>query len=604
MRIRKIAWQFFFACFAIVAIALWITTWYSARVYKNFYQKTVENDVSITADLLQREISRFPDDPAGYRAIDSLCKSLGRLIGMRMTVVLSSGKVIGDSQSDPDTMENHANRPEIIAALRDEKGIEERYSATLHEKLLYITVPVRSGGPTKTIVRLSVSLKSIHDHEQQFYVRVFLASMTIFVLLIFASYVLSLRISRPIREMKEGAHRFAAGNFTNKLSVPRSEELGELAQSLNVMASSLDDRIQTITRQRNELRAILTGMAEGVIAIDNEERIISMNPIAAKMLGGVDSGYQGQRLHDIVRNSSLQGFLAGVLHGNDMRQTTFVLPTAEGDLCIQASGTKLIDGTGASSGAVLVLNDITRLRRLENIRMDFIANVSHELRTPLTSIKGFVETLCNGHYQLPGEVLKFLEIIASKTDRLCSIVDDILSLSSIERDQERREIGFEDGADLKTVLDNAMQTYSGIAKGKSISLELSIDRPLRFTMNPQLIEQAVTNLIDNAIKYSEEGKTVFLSASQTDDEIIITVQDHGIGIPHEHLNRIFERFYRVDKARSRKLGGTGLGLSIVKHIVNAHGGRVTVESRPGNGSTFRIILPCASKKARNPSDGK
>jgi two-component system phosphate regulon sensor histidine kinase PhoR len=590
MRIRNITWQFFLVCFTIVTVSLWFTTWYSVRVYKQEYLQTTIKDVTTQSFLLKREISKLISDSSGNNALDSICKLIGNTIQTRITVVNRSGRVIGDSQADPDSMENHANRPEVMQAITGVNGMEQRFSATLQQNMLYVAEPISVGDSTKAILRLAVSLKAIRDHEREFYLRLVLASVLTLVLLAIASYLIARRLSKPIREMKSGAQRFAAGDLNFKLVIPPGDELGGLAQSLNAMAATLDERIKIITHQRNELNAILNSMAEGVIAVDSHEHIISINPAAARILGVSDVSANDKWLHEIVRNSNLQRFLVHTLSADTTIETTFVLPGPDGEQHIQASGTVLNEGIKGPEGAVLVLNDITRLKRYENIRKEFVANVSHELRTPLTSIKGFVETIRTGDYELAEEVKEYLQIIGKKTELLCSIVDDILTLSSIERDHEYREINLSD-SDLNTVLDDAVKTCTAKAKLKNIAIDLSCDNGLKAKINPLLIEQAVVNLIDNAIKYSDIGKNVFVSASLVDQEFNIVVEDQGIGIPEVHLTRVFERFYRVDKARSRKLGGTGLGLSIVKNIVIAHNGRVTVESKPGKGSTFRIQIP-------------
>lgn len=590
MRIRKIAWQFFFVCFGVVLVALWVSTWYSVRTFNKLYLKNTITEVSARAYLVEREVSNILSDSSGNRKVDSICKLLGRNISSRISVILANGEVIGDSEKEPGTMENHINRPEVINALDNSIGIQERFSNTLKKNMLYVAVPVHVKDSVRAALRLSVPIRAIENHDHLFYIRVILVSFITFIILMVTSYYLSQKLSRPLRQIKDGARRFASGELDFKLPVPRSEELGEVAKALNSMAMLLDDRIRTITSQRNELDAILNSMAEGVIAVDGQERVISMNPAAVRILGVTDEVVKGKWLHEVIRNSSFEKFLRGVIENDSVSEATFVLSTPDGELHIQASGTRLSSAKSFSRGAVIVLNDITQLKKLENMRKEFVANVSHELRTPLTSIKGFVETIRTGEYKLPDDVNQFLDIIASKTERLCSIVNDILSLSSIDRDHEQQEIAFKD-ADLRVIINDAMRTCNSKAIAKKINISFSMDTHLCFPMNDQLIEQAVVNLLDNAIKYSEEGMPVSITVTQEDNKAVVSVKDQGIGIPKEHQNRIFERFYRVDKARSRKLGGTGLGLSIVKNIVLAHHGQVTVESEPGKGSTFRIVLP-------------
>ena len=291
----------------------------------------------------------------------------------------------------------------------------------------------------------------------------------------------------------------------------------------------------------------------------------------------------------MARNVDLQNFIKSALATHELIEMDIVL-YADGEHILNLRGTMLRDGEGHRMGALIVLDDVTRLRKLENIRRDFVANVSHELKTPITAIKGFSETLRTGDVIDPVDAKRFLEIIDKNANRLESIVEDLLSLSKIEREEERKEIILEEGS-IKEVVKSAMKLYQTKAKEKKIEMDLKCDEDIRAHINAPLLELAVGNLLDNAIKYSNSGSDVLSAAVQTEKEVIIQIQDHGIGIAREHLPRLFERFYRVDKARSRKMGGTGLGLALVKHIVQAHGGQVSVESTLGKGSTVTISLP-------------
>ncbi len=588
---NRLGWQFFLICFLITAFSLWFTMWYSLHIYKQNYLATITETVAKQAKLLSREFSTLLTGNEKIRAIDSICDERGSDIDYRLTVILPDGKVAGDSKADPDTLDNHKNRPEIGQALQGRTDKEIRYSTTLKEDLLYYASPIFTDDNIVIgVLRISVPLGTIKKHENMFYHRLFIVSSIVFVILGFTILVFTSILSKPIRLMRAGALRFASGDFTTKLTIPKSEELGELARTLNSMAESLDERIQTITRQKNELNAILGSLNEGVIAVDNNERIISLNPAAARILNIEQENAPGFLIPEVVRNSSLQKFLVSSLSSIERIETVFSLSTPDGDITIQAYGTLLQDHTMQPQGAVLVLNDITRIKKLENIRKDFVANVSHELRTPLTSIKGFVETIRCGEYQLPDDVNRFLDIISSKTDNLCSIVEDILTLSSIERDNEHREISMV-YCNIKSILQDAVSTCHYKAIQKKITIKLSCPAELHSCVNAPLLEQAVVNLLDNAIKYSNENTEILIETLTLDNEFTIRVTDHGCGIAEEHQGRVFERFYRVDKARSRKLGGTGLGLSIVKNIATAHGGNVLVHSKTGEGSTFEISLP-------------
>jgi two-component system phosphate regulon sensor histidine kinase PhoR len=332
-------------------------------------------------------------------------------------------------------------------------------------------------------------------------------------------------------------------------------------------------------------------MAEGVLAVDSQERVISMNTASRRLLSIDPAQAAGRPLGEVVRNADLSRFISRALACPEPIEAD-VLLLGDRQRVMQAHGSALHDSEGQAIGAVIVLNDVTDFRRLEHIRRDFVANVSHELKTPITSIKGFVETLLDGAIKDPVDSQRFLQIIAKQADRLHAIIEDLLSLSKIEQREDADDIALEPG-NVRGVLESAVHVCQAAAAEQDISIALDCDSQLRARINPVLLEQAIVNLLDNAIKYSDPGREVRLSAQASGDEVLIHVADRGCGIADDQVARIFERFYRVDRARSRKLGGTGLGLAIVKHIVQTHRGRVTVESTLGVGSTFTIHLPPA-----------
>ena len=397
------------------------------------------------------------------------------------------------------------------------------------------------------------------------------------------------RISGPIEELKRGAERFAQGDLSGRLVIPNSEEIGRLAEAMNSMAVQLEERITTITRQRNEQEAILTSMAEGVIAVDSTDRILNINDAAAQLLGIEADGARGRGIQEVVRNSDLQRLIKETRARGSHVEGEIVLRD-QGEKFIRIHGAVLKGAEGDVIGALVVLNDMTKVRRLENIRREFVANVSHELKTPITSIKGYVETLLESETAANAETSKFLEVIARQADRLGALVHDLLNLSRIEKEAEAGEVTLAEG-ELRAVLEAAVQACQVRAADKGVVVTIDCPATIMARINAALLEQAVINLVDNAIKYSEAGTTVMVKGEKTEREVRISVTDQGAGIKEEHLSRIFERFYRVDKARSRDLGGTGLGLAIVKHIAIAHHGKVTVDSTFGLGSTFCVHIP-------------
>jgi two-component system phosphate regulon sensor histidine kinase PhoR len=399
------------------------------------------------------------------------------------------------------------------------------------------------------------------------------------------------RIQAPLDEVKDGTRRLAEGDLTAR--IPSSEDVGGVAEAINTMAARLDQLIRELIADRNEQEAILGSMSEGVLAVDENERLLSLNRTAGRMLEIAPGRAAGQTIHEAVRHPGLQAFVARALVADRTVEEDLTFRNGE-ERMLHARGTALLSVTDPHRriGAVIVLNDVTRMRRLENLRRDFVANVSHELKTPITSIKGFVETLQDGAIEEPKESARFLGIIARHADRLTAIIEDLLLLSRIEQEQEDRGVSLQ-LLPVASVIGPAVQACDIRATEKE--MEVCVDCPpdLEVRVNRQLFEQALTNLIDNAIKYTEEtGKTIEVHATRKDTGgVAISVRDQGRGIAPEHLPRLFERFYRVDKGRSRAKGGTGLGLAIVKHIVQTHRGHIDVESTPGSGSTFTIHLP-------------
>jgi two-component system phosphate regulon sensor histidine kinase PhoR len=431
--------------------------------------------------------------------------------------------------------------------------------------------------------------------------KLFAGATVAVVLAALISWVVSLSVVDPLARLRDAVRAYGQSEPVGKLHSPESVEFAELAESLNGLTQRLSERIAGLLRRNNEQEAVLTSMVEGVLAVDTEERIISLNMAAGRLLGANPKEMEGRNLQEVVRNADLRRFVASALVCKRPVEGDVVLRSAR-ERVLQAHGTALRDPAGRGIGAVIVLNDVSRLRQLENMRRDFAANVSHELKTPITSIKGFVETLLDGAMHDPHDAERFLRIIARQADRLNAIIEDLLSLSRIETEAEAADIELET-VPLHETLAAAAHNCETKAAERGIRIVLGGDPHLEAKVNSPLLEQAVTNLLDNAVKYSNQDGQVELNVVKGESEILIQVRDHGCGIAEEHLSRLFERFYRVDKARSRKLGGTGLGLAIVKHIVLAHRGQVTVESQENAGSTFTIRLPAPEALAYAPRIG-
>jgi two-component system phosphate regulon sensor histidine kinase PhoR len=586
---KRLIWQLYPSFLIVVLIALIAAVADFSQTFRRFYYGQMRSHLHTLAAVASPEIAQ--DLAADPNRLEDACQELsGATNGeVRFTVIAPAGKVIGDSHENPAVMRDHSDRQEIVDALHSGFGQSVRFSPTLGQNMMYVAVPIQRDGQVVAVVRTAVALTAIDQTVHHIYISIAWAVLIITVIAALVSLLLSRSISRPITRMRRVAQLFARGQFDVRVPTAGAAELDDLAKALNEMASQLSDRIATVTSQRNELGTILSSMVEGVFAVNLQGHLVSINKAAAQLLDLDPAQAQGLSVEQVVRNADLQQFVRDTLRSSGPAEADVSFPI-EGGRFFHVRGAGLSDPRGERSGAVIVLSDTTRIHQLEEMRRDFVANVSHELKTPVTSIQGFVEALQEGGLEDAEQTRRYVDIIAKHAQRLNAIIDDLLSLSRLEDGTPRRAISFEP-VKLKPLLTTAVDLSSVKADPRQITIDLLCEDDLEASLNAPLLEQAVLNLLDNAIKYSDPGSRVEIRADQTGDETAICVADTGCGIAHEHLGRIFERFYVVDKSRSRKLGGTGLGLSIVKHIAQVHGGYVTVESTPGRGSTFTIHLP-------------
>jgi two-component system, OmpR family, phosphate regulon sensor histidine kinase PhoR len=590
MRSWRLFWQLYPAYLAIILASVAAVGLYAVSTTQQFHrQQTIEalTDVAHATEEMVRSHLAAGD----YRQLDALCKELGAKAAARITVILPSGRVVADSFEAPEMMDNHANREEVLQALAEDFGIASRLSDTLQEKMLYAAVPVRMDGRTLGVVRTAVASVRMGETLWAIQGRLVVASVVVGLLAAGVSFWVARRLSRPVEEIHRVAEQLARGNLHYRLPIPTSREAAEVARTMNTLAAQLDARLGDVLQQKNEREAILSSMIEGVVAIDGQQRVISLNQAGARLFDCDAQAVVGRTLQQVVRNVELHQLTTEVLARRESLSGELTITGRDGQRrLLHAQGTVLREAEDHLLGAVIVLHDVTRLNKLEQVRRDFVANVSHELRTPVTSIKGFVETLLDGALAHPEHAERFLRIVAVQADRLNSIIEDLLTLARIEQESEKVEIVLRPSPVL-AVLEAAVNTCRLKADEQQVRLEILCDADLTAPINAALLEQAVVNLVDNAVKYSPPGAAVRLIARRDADSVVIQVEDRGCGIGPEHLSRIFERFYRVDRARSRELGGTGLGLSIVKHIAQAHGGRAEVESTVGDGSIFSIRVP-------------
>jgi two-component system, OmpR family, phosphate regulon sensor histidine kinase PhoR len=589
MKERKILWKIFPSYLAVTVLALGAAVWFAAHTTEELFETNVEADLGRRGRLIEPDVLGLVAT-GDFSRLEAWCEERGARAAMRITVILPDGQVAADSDEDPAAMGNHKGRIEVAEALAGGQGRAVHYSETLHRDMLYVALPLRgTGGEMEGVLRMSVPLLYAREALRPFLIHIVWGGIVIAAFAGAIALVIARRLSAPLEELRTGAERLARGDFSSNLSRSGITEVERVVEAMNGMAAELDRRIHTIVDQRNELEGILSSMVEGVLAVDIGERISSVNAAAARMLGLEGRDVLRRKIREVVDNESLHEVVAKALSAEDPIEMGLVLG-GESERFLQVHGVALRDSQGVRAGALVVLNDLTRIKRLENLRREFVANVSHELRTPITSIKGFVETLQGGSFSSPEEAARFLGIIARQVDHLIEVIEDLLLLSRLDEAADRTSIPKAENR-VREVIESAVQVCANKAREKRVDVEIDCDGEMKGNYNAPLLEQALVNLVDNAVKYSECGTKVIIGARVRDGDLVIAVTDQGCGIGKEDIPRIFERFYRVDKARSRKLGGTGLGLSIVKHIARVHGGRVFAESELGKGSTFTMYLP-------------
>jgi len=551
--------------------------------------RNIQSSLIAQASLIENQITAESVRKEDSASLEALIKTLSQKIKSRITVINIQGKVLADSEEslqDIPKMENHLSRPEVQMALSDKIGIDTRYSATLKINMLYVALPFKNNNSITGILRLALPLVSVQ--KTLFEVRrvIFFCLILALALAFILGSLVAAKIIKPINRMILVSRRFSEGDFSRRIIQVSKDEIGQLATTLNKMAQDIEDKIKEVKIQNQKLAAIFNSMIEGVIVIDKAGYIISVNPTIERIFGILKKDVEGKVFLEAIRNNDIAEVISAALKRGESisSEIALIYPVRR---VFEVNATPIFDNN-VISGCLVVVHDITEIRRLETVRSDFVANVSHELKTPLTSIKGFVETLLEGALDDKENNRNFLKIIYDHAERLNSLVDDLLSLSHLES----KEITLNKKSfNLSSQLEGVISGFKSQLKKMGIDIKNELPAGIAINADKDRIEQVFTNLIDNAIKFNKEKGSIRIYVQEVNGKIKVFVEDLGIGIPEKDIPRIFERFYRVDKARSRELGGTGLGLSIVKHIVELHGGSVGVESTEGLGSKFWFILP-------------
>jgi len=582
-------WKLALTFLALLVVALVGLDFSAERALRRDYERTGLEQLKAIAGMgLSRApvlTALPPTDTEEIKGLEKWTREAAAS-GVRVTVITEQGLVLADSQSDPQTMENHAGRPEIKVALTQGSGSSVRHSVTINRDLLYYAVRYQTASGHPVVLRFALPLETVTSAVWEFRKSLGLASFLILVIVGGATLLFSHSFTNRVDRLTAFSRRVAEGDFHAEPAGSSGDALDALAGSLNQTASRLNQSIRTLTEERNLSSAILGSMVEGVAVVSASERVLFSNPSFASILGLSSPPQPGSGLVEVMRQTELIEAVRRVLAGEPRVESEIVTGTLRQHFF--AATVAAVHATQAN-GAVVVLHDITDLRKLERVRRDFVANVSHEFRTPLTAIQGFSETLLGGAMNDPQNRDRFLGIILEHARRLARLTDDLLMLSKMDADRLELEIR---RLPVEQLVSGCVETAQPRAIEKNLELSVNLGKNLPdIAGDRRRLTEVLQNLIDNAIQYTPSGGKIEVSARANKGEVVITVSDTGIGIPVADQPRIFERFYRVDVARSREVGGTGLGLSIAKHLMEAHGGRLWVESEVGQGSQFHFSVP-------------
>lgn len=582
-------WRLLGTIGVLILFSIGIVGVVTVRRFERFYWQQFEDTLRAKA-IFVRAMVRQSSGPATSENQQQI-RDLGVQTRTRITLIDDAGRVLADSAEDPEHMENHSQRPEVVAARAGEFGMAQRFSDTLRQMMMYVAVPVNTPDEKVQYVRVALPLDEIEQQLARLRRFVWTTAAVTGVAVSLLAFWPALRITRPLRELTKRVERLAAGTGGQRVYAADSGEVGTLARTFNRMSDQLSAHLAQIEADRQQLRAILDGMVEGVVALDAREEVLFANDRAARFLEFNAISVVGRKFWEVVRQRPMQDLVRQALHERTPCSKEMSYTGSATRSCM-VHAVRLSDAAG---GVVLVIHDTTELRHLERLRQEFVANVSHELKTPLAVIKASLETLLDGAIDDPSFGRRFLQRAASQAEHLHVLIQDLLSLARIESGQEVFDI---QSVAIESAVAACLDRHRDRAAKKNQSLrgaaeagDGGADAPLAVWADEDALAHVLDNLVDNAVKYTPDGGIVDVRWRPSNGEICIQVSDTGVGIPQRDLARVFERFFRVDKARSRELGGTGLGLAIVKHLVQGMRGQVAAASTEGKGSTFTVRLP-------------
>ncbi|EAF8653119.1 PAS domain-containing protein [Listeria monocytogenes] len=582
----KIGLSFFILFFVVMVIVGVFSGELMKSTYLNMKENQLEDDAKILLQTTNMENLDLDKDAA---TIQKSLDPLGEDIDARITVIDSKGDVVADTKKNPEKLDNHMNRPEVTDILKkgESVGISIRESDSLGYSMLYVAVPVKHQGKTDGVLRISISLESVDAAVAKLWGNLALIFGIALVIIAAISVFIARKITRPVREIIEVSTDLANHKYDSRIHGKISGELQDLSISVNTLAESLETQMFEIKQNEQRLNAIVQNLVSGVMLINVDKQVIMTNRTMYQILG--ETEITGKPFYEVIKSFALSQLIEATFETKTIQQKEIILYFPR-EMILDASVSPILGENGEITGIILLLHDITQIRHLENVRSEFVTNVSHELKTPVTALKGFAETLLDG--AMYDEVLlkKFLTIIKEESDRLHRLIMDILALSRIEQNPVAENVEL---VDVDEVIEQSARTIFEMATEKNIRVTIpeKTSASVMIETDRDKLQQIVINLLSNAINYTPVDGKVEVKLIEQEAEVIIEVTDNGIGIPAKDIDRVFERFYRVDKARSRHSGGTGLGLSIVKHLVENCGGRIEVESQEEVGSTFRVTLP-------------